>query len=213
MRTSGSLCAAFHAAFTMAARTLLGMMEARREPWPRARGQDARRAGWYTTGMGFTPFCPLTSLQAATCQTVRPNGLSWEYKQRADDRAAKASIMSLLTPSASVPFLHRLLDFTPSVLAQTVPYSSDSYLLFLSIFFSFFFCLSPPLSLSLSVLLEPSFRFVSFRFVVRSSFFFFQLSALPFRVLAPPSPWRPRSILFGSALSRSAEESRRFFAP
>lgn len=39
-------------------------------------------------GLRFYPFCPLTSLQAATCQTARPRSLSWEYKQRADDRAS-----------------------------------------------------------------------------------------------------------------------------
>lgn len=62
---------------------------------------------------GFYPFCPLTSLRAATCQTARPRWLSWEYKQRTDDRAAEASIMSLLTP-CFCSLVFRLLDSTPS---------------------------------------------------------------------------------------------------
>lgn len=77
----------------------------------RAKGQDVWQEGWTER---FYPFCPLTSLQAVTCQTVRPRWLSWEYKQRADDRAAKASIMSLLTP-CFCSLLLRLLDSTPSV--------------------------------------------------------------------------------------------------
>lgn len=58
-------------------------------------------------GLRFYPFCPLTSLQAATRQTARPRSLSWEYKQRADDRASTMSpprplVSSIATPSGTL---------------------------------------------------------------------------------------------------------------
>lgn len=63
-------------------------------------------------GLRFYPFCPLTSLQAATCQTARPRSLSWEYKQRADDRASIIS-PALLPSGTFVPsHLFLLLSFS-----------------------------------------------------------------------------------------------------
>lgn len=63
-------------------------------------------------GLRFYPFCPLTSLQAATCQTARPRSLSWEYKQRADDRASIISPALLPSGTFVPPHLFLLLSFS-----------------------------------------------------------------------------------------------------
>lgn len=143
-----------------------------------------------------------------TCQTVRPRWLSWEYKQRADDRAAKASIMSLLTP-CFCSLLLRLLDSTPSVtfrpdrtlFLDSTSCSSWSFSPFLrpdslplalrrlSLFY-----LLTTLSLFHSNL--RSFRRTTVLLLFSSSFRFTFASLL----------LRPRSILFRSVLSRSPEQ-------
>lgn len=87
-RTGGSLCVSW------------------RFQWPRGPFRDGgslpgERRG--VDGLRFYPFCPLTSLQAATRQTARPRSLSWEYKQRADDRASTMSPPRSLPPPALWP--------------------------------------------------------------------------------------------------------------
>lgn len=86
-------------------------------------------------GLRFYPFCPLTSLQAATCQTARPRSLSWEYKQRADDRA---SIISL-RPDPLV-----LLHSPPALSLHLVPPRLFLLLSFSRPYFPLHFRFTPP---------------------------------------------------------------------